>query len=247
MAAMRCQAEDLVSPATVAQSSVTGLPDWSWPWNVFFTVIVGRPEHRTPIFSASIEQVVFNPYWDVPASIVRDELLPRIRKDASYLQRHHFEIVRGGVDDARVQQPTDAAIEALATGRLRLRQRPGPDNALGPIKFVLPNRYSIRLHGTAEPHLFAFPQRAFSHGCIRVGDPAALARYVLAGAPGEWDAAAVETALCGIEPRRVTLGVPVRVIIFYATAAATMSRGVMFSSDLYGHDARLEQLLAGHA
>jgi murein L,D-transpeptidase YcbB/YkuD len=207
-------------------------------------VIVGRAKHRTPVFMASIEKVIFNPYWDVPTSILHNELLPKIRKDVSYLARHHFEIVRGGGDDAAVQQPTPTAIEALAAGQLRLRQRPGPDNALGPVKFVLPNPYSIRLHGTAEPDLFAFSQRAFSHGCIRVSDPAALAEYVLVNAPGEWDTAAVEAALCGTKPRTVKLAAPVRVIVFYATAAATVSRGVLFSPDLYGHDARLEKLLA---
>jgi murein L,D-transpeptidase YcbB/YkuD len=206
-------------------------------------VIVGRSRDRTPIFTASIEQVIFNPYWDVPSGILRKELLPKIRKDVSYLERHHFEIVRGGGDDAKVQQPTPAAIDALEAGELRLRQQPGSDNALGPVKFVLPNPYSIRLHGTAEPGLFAFSQRAFSHGCIRVSDPAALAEYVLVNAPGEWDAAVIETALCGTRPRRVALDVPVRVMVFYATAAATVSRGVMFSADLYGHDARLEKLL----
>lgn len=207
-------------------------------------VIVGRTKDRTPVFAASIEQVIFNPYWDVPSSIMRKELLPKIRKDVSYLERHHFEIVRGGGDDAKVQQPTPATIAALAAGQLRLRQRPGPDNALGPVKFVLPNPYSIRLHGTPEPNLFDFPQRAFSHGCIRVSDPAALAEYVLVNAPGEWDAAAVESALCGTQPRRVVLDVPVRVLVFYSTAAATASRGVLFAPDIYGLDARLEKLLA---
>lgn len=207
-------------------------------------VIVGRPKHRTPVFTAAIEEVVFNPYWDVPSSIMRNELLPKIRKDIGYLERNHFEIVRGAGDDARVQPPTQATVDALAAGQFRLRQRPGPDNALGPVKFVLPNAYTVRLHGTAEPGLFAFPQRAFSHGCIRVSDPAALTEYVLVNAPGHWDAAAVEAALCGTKPKRIKLDVPVRVIVFYATAAATTSRGVMFSPDLYGHDARLEKLLA---
>ncbi|WP_198683498.1 L,D-transpeptidase family protein [Peristeroidobacter agariperforans] len=204
-------------------------------------VIVGQTKQRTPIFTASIEEVIFNPYWDVPVSIVRDELLPKIREDVKYLERHHFEIVRGGNE---VQQPTPEAIAALAAGKFRLRQRPGADNALGPVKFVLPNPYSIRLHGTPEPDLFALSQRAFSHGCIRISDPAALAEYVLVNAPGTWDADAVETALCGTAPRRIKLKTPVRVIVFYATAAATVSRGVMFAPDLYGHDARLEKLLA---
>lgn len=207
-------------------------------------VIVGRTHNRTPVFVAAIEQVIFQPYWDVPSSILRNELLPHIRKDASYLERHHFEVVRGGGDDAKVQPPTSAAIEALAAGKLRLRQRPGPDNALGPVKFVLPNPFEVRMHGTAEPRLFNESVRAFSHGCIRVSDPAALAEYVLANAAEHWNAAAVEAALCGTKTLRVSLDQPVQVVIFYATAAATQSRGVLFSDDIYGHDARLEKLLA---
>ena len=207
-------------------------------------VIVGRINDRTPIFITSIEEVIFNPYWDVPSSILRNELLPKIRKDVSYLKRHHFEIVRGGGDDAKVVEPSAAVLDALAAGQLRLRQSPGPDNALGPVKFVLPNPYSIRLHGTAEPKLFGLSQRALSHGCIRVSDPAALAEYVLVNAPGNWDSSAVEAALCGTQPRRVTLSTPVRVAIFYATAAATTRGIVLFSTDIYGHDARLEKILA---
>lgn len=206
-------------------------------------VIVGRSRDQTPIFFAPIEEVVFNPYWDVPRSILLKELLPKIRKDVSYLERHHYEIVRGGSDSATVQQPTPTAIDALAAGELRLRQRPGADNALGPVKFIMPNQYSIRLHGTSEPHLFDSAQRAFSHGCIRVSDPAALTEYVLANARGEWTSETIATALCGTKPRRVALDTPVHVIVFYATAAATASRGVLFAPDLYGHDARLEKLL----
>lgn len=206
-------------------------------------VIVGRSHTRTPIFVAGIQEVIFQPYWDVPASITRNELLPKLRQDISYLEKHHFEIVRGPGDDATVVEPTAAALDALQAGRLRLRQRPGPDNALGPVKFVLPNPYEIRLHGTAEPHLFDESLRAFSHGCIRVSEPAVLAEYVLANAPGQWDSAAVEQALCETQMRRVKLDRPVRVVVFYATAAATRSKGVLFARDIYGHDARLEKLL----
>jgi murein L,D-transpeptidase YcbB/YkuD len=127
--------------------------------------------------------------------------------------------------------------------RLRLRQRPGPDNALGPVKFVLPNPYNIRLHGTPEQALFAQPSRAFSHGCIRVSAPAALAQFVLRNAADKWDEERVETAMCGTQTVRVKLAQPVRIVVFYATAAATESRGVLFSEDIYGHDRRLERLL----
>jgi murein L,D-transpeptidase YcbB/YkuD len=179
----------------------------------------------------------------VPASITRKELLPKIRKNPAYLEQHHFEIVRGQSDDAKPVAPTPEALNALEAGQLRLRQRPGPDNALGPVKFVLPNPYEVRLHGTAEPELFDRARRAFSHGCIRVSDPAALAEYVLKDAAGDWNAAAVEAAMCGSKTLRVVLQRPVSVIVFYATAAATVSRGVLFVDDLYGYDSKLQRLL----
>jgi murein L,D-transpeptidase YcbB/YkuD len=206
-------------------------------------VIVGRSYTSTPVFMAQIDEVVFQPYWDVPSSILRKELLPKIRKNPDYLERHHFEIVRGGGDDATIVEPDPAAIDALASGRLRLRQRPGADNALGPVKFVLPNAYGIRLHGTSEPALFELPSRAFSHGCIRVSQPADLAEFVLQHAPDKWDADRVETAMCGTQTLRVKLATPVRVVVFYATAVASESRGALFSEDIYGLDRKLEQLL----
>jgi murein L,D-transpeptidase YcbB/YkuD len=207
-------------------------------------VIVGRSHTSTPVFIGAIEEVIFHPYWDVPASIVRKELLPQIRKNVAYLERHHFEIVRGAGDDATAVEPTPEAIDALAAGRLRLRQRPGPDNALGPVKFVVPNPYDVRLHGTPEQQLFTRSSRAFSHGCIRVSDPAALAEYILKNASGNWDTAAVEAAICGTQTLHIKLKKPMRVVVFYATAAATESRGVLFSEDIYGHDRKLQKLLA---
>jgi len=206
-------------------------------------VIVGRSYTSTPVFVAQINEVIFQPYWDVPPSILHKELLPKIRNNPDYLERHHFEIVRGGGGDATIVAPDPTAIEALAAGRLRLRQRPGADNALGPVKFVLPNDYGIRLHGTSEPALFELPSRAFSHGCIRVSQPADLAEFVLQYASDKWDAERVETAMCGTQTLRIKLATPVRVVVFYATAAASESRGALFAEDIYGLDRKLEQLL----
>jgi murein L,D-transpeptidase YcbB/YkuD len=206
-------------------------------------VIVGATHRRTPVFTSSIEQVVFQPFWDVPWSIAVHELLPKIRRDPGYLVRHHFEIVRGPGDDATVVEPSSSALDAVAHGSLRLRQRPGPDNALGPIKFVLPNPYSVRLHGTPDPKSFDITSRALSHGCIRVSEPQKLAAYVLENAPTRWDDAAIEDAACGTGTLRVTLAKPVRVAVFYTTAIATASQGVMFSDDIYGYDRQLQQLL----
>jgi murein L,D-transpeptidase YcbB/YkuD len=208
-------------------------------------VIVGQsyPHTRTPMFVSAITHVIFQPYWDVPPGILKRELLPRIRKDPSVLDSYHMEIVRGQGDDARVVTPSPAVLDELAAGRLRLRQRPGSDNALGPVKFVMPNPYSVYLHATPEEALFERSQRTFSHGCIRVSKPAALAAYVLRDAAEDWDEAAIEAALCGTTTLRVDLARPVRVVVFYSTAVATQSEGVLFFGDVYGYDRKLQSLL----
>ena len=210
-------------------------------------VIVGQsyPHTRTPMFVSAITQVVFQPFWDVPAGILKRELLPRIRKDPSFLDRYHMEIVRGQGDDAPVVTPSSSVLDQLAAGRLRLRQRPGPDNALGPVKFMMPNPYNVYLHATPEEALFERSQRTFSHGCIRVSEPAALAAYVLRDAAGDWDKATIEAALCGTITQRVQLTRPVNVVVFYSTAVATQSDGVLFFEDIYGYDRKLRSLLDG--
>lgn len=198
---------------------------------------------RTPVFTTAITQVVFQPYWDVPSGILRREILPHIRANPSFLDRYQMEIVQGDGDDARVIAASPEAIARLAAGKLRLRQRPGALNALGPVKFVMPNPFSVYLHATPERALFERSQRTFSHGCIRVGDPAALAQYVLRDAAGDWNAQAVDAALCGTETLRIQLLRPVRVVVFYSTAVATQSEGVLFFEDVYGHDRKLQELL----
>lgn len=210
-------------------------------------VIVGQsyPHTRTPMFVSAITQVVFQPYWDVPAGILKRELLPRIRKDVAFLERYHMEIVQGQGDDARVVIPSSSVLDELAAGRLRLRQRPGPGNALGPVKFLMPNPYNVYLHATPEEALFESTQRTFSHGCIRVSEPAALAAYVLRDAAGDWDDAAIEAALCGTNTQRVELTRPVKVVVFYSTAVAARSEGVLFLDDIYGYDRKLQSLLDG--
>jgi murein L,D-transpeptidase YcbB/YkuD len=208
-------------------------------------VIVGQeyPRTQTPMFSSAIETVVFRPYWNVPYGIMKRELLPSIRSDTSYLQRHDMEIVRGQSDNAQVVAPTPENLDALADNRLRLRQRPGPSNALGLIKFVLPNAYTVYLHGTPAVELFNASRRAFSHGCIRVSDPVALGEFVLKNAAEPWDAARIELAMCGTQTLRVPLVKPLPVLILYGTAVATERRGMLFFDDVYGHDRVLERLL----
>ncbi|MDE2347816.1 MAG: L,D-transpeptidase family protein [Gammaproteobacteria bacterium] len=208
-------------------------------------VIVGEayPRTSTPVFTGSLTTVVFRPYWDVPRSITLREMLPQIRAHPGYLARNHLELVAGQRDASPVVAPSPAAIAALAAGRLRLRQRPGADNALGLIKFIFPNAHDVYMHSTPARHLFARSRRAFSHGCIRVSEPVALARYVLRQGPGVWDDARIEAAMNGADAMRVTLPHPVPVMILYGTAVATESGRVLFFDDIYGQDRKLEALL----
>ncbi|MHB8478058.1 MAG: L,D-transpeptidase family protein [Steroidobacteraceae bacterium] len=208
-------------------------------------VIVGQiyPGKRTPVFVGDLKYVVFRPYWDVPRSITVREMLPAIRAHSEYLQRNHLEIVRGESDDAAVMQPTPETIAALAAGQLRLRQQPGDDNALGLIKFLFPNAHNVYMHSTPAHQLFLASRRTFSHGCIRVSDPTALAAYVLRNATPPWDRTQIDAAMHDTKSRRVELREPIRVMILYGTAMATEAGPVQFFDDIYGHDRKLEALL----
>lgn len=209
-------------------------------------VIVGRAMRtQTPVLVETMDHVIFRPYWNVPASIVRDEVLPAIRRNPGYIAQQQMEIVRGDRDDAPVVGPDAAAIAALAAGTLRIRQRPGPHNSLGLVKFVFPNRESVYMHGTPAPSLFARDRRDFSHGCIRVADPPALASWALAGVPG-WTPEAIAAAMTGERSRRVDLAAPVDVVLYYLTAAVSPDDGLVhFADDIYGGDAALARALNG--
>ena len=208
-------------------------------------VIVGRvyPRMQTPVFEADMRYVIFRPYWDVPASITRNEMLPKIRANPGYLEGQHLEIVNGEADSSPTVAPTPENIEALAAGTLRLRQQPGEDNALGLIKFMFPNTYNVYLHSTPAHRLFNEPVRAFSHGCIRVSEPLALAEYVLKNAPGDWSKEKIAAAMNGTTTLRVNLSQPINVLILYGTALATEAGPTLFFEDIYGYDRKLERQL----
>ena len=208
-------------------------------------VIVGRAlRTETPVFVETLDHVIFRPYWNVPPSIVRDEVLPAIRRNPRYLNTQQMEIVRGPGDDAVVVPATPEAVAALAAGTLRLRQRPGPHNALGLVKFVFPNRESVYMHGTPSPSLFARDRRDFSHGCIRVADPPALAAWTLSGVPG-WTAARISEAMQAAQPERVPVAAPIDVVLFYMTASVGPDdEALHFADDIYGHDRALARALA---
>lgn len=208
-------------------------------------VIVGRAATtETPVFVETMDHLIFRPYWNVPPSILDAEVLPAARTDPGYLARERMEIVEGQGDDAPVVPETPAALDALAHGALRVRQRPGRSNALGLVKFVFPNRESVYMHGTPAAELFARDRRDFSHGCIRVADPPRLAAWALDGVPG-WSDARVAAAMSGADNTRVDLAQPIDVVLFYLTAAIDPATGeVVFAEDIYGRDAVLARALA---
>jgi len=206
-------------------------------------VVVGEPEeHRTPMLATAMTGVVFRPYWVPTLGIVREEILPRERARPGWLARHGMEIVASGAEDAEALPPTEENLAQVERARLTVRQRPGPRNDLGPVKFVVPNPASICLHGTPHRGLFEQPRRDRSHGCVRLEDPAALAEWALRDAPG-WDAAHVEAAMNRDRPTWVKLPQPIPVVLLYATASADPDGRVQFRDDIYGLDALLEEEL----
>lgn len=201
-----------------------------------FRVIVGKRGDETPVFSAEMSTVVFSPYWTIPESIAIGETVPSIRRDATYLARNQIDVLRlaGGryevVDPATIDWKSPAATRGLV-----LRQRPGSGNALGHVKFVFPNPYAVFMHDTPGHDLFERSVRAFSHGCIRLQQPFALARYLLAGNP-EWSDEAIRTAMRSGTEREVDLGAPVPVHIVYFTVWVDPAGAVQFLDDVYRYD-----------
>jgi len=206
-------------------------------------VVVGKvfPQNNTPVFVSDMKQVVLRPYWDVPRSIVLGELLPKIKANPNWVAGNDFEIVRGQGDDGAVVPQNAESVAALESGALRLRQKPGPRNALGNAKFLFPNRYNVYLHDTPSQGTFAQASRAASHGCVRVVDPPGLARHVLRNNP-EWTAERIDAAMNAETGTRINLAQPIRVFLIYATALALEDGRVLFFEDIYHHDERLAKV-----
>lgn len=204
-------------------------------------VIVGRAlDTRTPIFLEDMRFIEFSPYWNVPSSIARGETLPRLRRDPAYFAQQGFEFV--SKDGSVITTLSGEAIDAVQRGEWRIRQRPGPSNALGDIKFIFPNDQNIYLHHTPAPQLFSRSRRDFSHGCIRIEQPVELASFVLQNQAG-WDTARIEQAMSRGTSRTLRLDEPIPVLITYSTVVVKDGGKVYFFPDIYQQDARLNQAL----
>jgi murein L,D-transpeptidase YcbB/YkuD len=180
----------------------------------------------------------------VPPSIVRREILPALARQPSYFERHDMEIVAGPGDRARAVPANAENLELLRAGSYRLRQRPGPQNALWLLKFMVPNEHDVYLHGTPAPELFRRARRDLSHGCVRVEDPVGLAEWALESEP-DWTRGRIEAAMYGRQTVSVALSRPIQVVLFYVTVTVMPEDGLLhFAEDIYGHDARLDRALA---
>jgi murein L,D-transpeptidase YcbB/YkuD len=191
--------------------------------------IVGAPRTPTPAFAAAITSITLNPDWEPPAGIAQNELLPRFRRDPAAAEREGYEAVDA---HGAVIASVDWSARPFP---YRLRQRPGPGNALGRIRFDLPNPHAIFLHDTPSRGLFARTDRALSHGCIRVQDPLPLAEAVL-NAP-EWTLDALDVEIEAGGTRAVRLA-PLPIYVLYMTAAAS-DGAVNYADDVYERDARV--------
>jgi murein L,D-transpeptidase YcbB/YkuD len=210
---------------------------------VSMKVVVGKSlDNQTPVFVQQMEYVIFRPYWNPPYDIATKEIVPRARQDPSYLERENFEIVASGDDDAPALPATSADLDAVVAGRLFVRQRPGPKNSLGLVKFIFPNHEDVYMHGTPATELFSRTRRDFSHGCIRVEDPERLAEWVLRDVPG-WTRERIEAAMRTGGPTRVDLKQPLTVVLFYDTVRVDAKGVVYFAPDIYGHDRTLDETL----
>jgi len=207
-------------------------------------VVVGKAyDHNTPVFEDSMQYLVFRPYWSVPYSIAKAEFIPKIVRDPDYLEKKGFAVV-----DSRQEVVASGAIpsdvlQQLRSGKLFIRQNPGPKNSLGLVKFIFPNSYNIYMHDTPEQTFFSKSRRDFSHGCIRLERPADLAVWVLRRNSGDWNLERVRAAMNGSATQQINLAHPIPVLIVYGTVIVTEDGTVHFYDDIYGHDATLEKVL----
>jgi len=204
-------------------------------------VVVGQAKggHDTPVFTHMMKYLVFRPYWSVPVDIARKELVPHIESNHGYLASKNFEVT----NNKGVIQ-TDYTAHQVAQGAVMVREKPGPKNSLGLVKFIFPNQYDIYLHSTPAVSLFEQTRRDFSHGCIRVQKPADLAAWVLQG-QGDWDLDKVNEAMNGgSDNKTVSLKTPLPIVIFYLTAIVEDGGEVHFFDDIYNYDTEMQKVFS---
>jgi len=259
------------SPAETVQKILINMARWRWQENdlgrryiivnianfdlgyfendeekISMAAIVGQLQHQTPVFSDRVQYLDFNPFWNIPATIARNEELPALREDPFHLVSRHVRLFSGWGEDAIELDSTLIDWQAVTPremNRYRLRQDPGPWNALGPVKFVFPNHHDVYIHGTPAQDLFEKTVRSFSHGCIRASRPLELAVFVLAQESGGWTLERIREVVATGERKVVKLSVPVPVHITYQTVWVDNAGEIHFNNDNYGRDQKLTEIL----
>ena len=208
-------------------------------------VIVGKLYHMTPVFSDEITYIEINPYWNIPTSIAVNEILPKLKRNPRYLKDRNIRVFNSWSQDAQELDSTSIDWGKIGDNiaRYKLRQDPGPNNALGTIKFMFPNEYSVYLHDTPSHDLFKKSERTFSHGCIRVSKPVELASYLLGGEEKGWGKDRVKEIIASKKRTVISLEKPIPIHITYRTVWLHPDGTVRFSKDVYGRDKLLEEAL----
>jgi hypothetical protein len=195
-------------------------------------VIVGQTTHQTPLFTGKLKYVVFGPFWNVPSSILANEIVPDVEKDRKYLTRNAYEVLDAGGEVVSNDEVSDEVLAGLKSGELRVRQVPGAKNALGRVKFMFPNEDNIYLHDTNNHKLFAKERRDLSHGCVRVENPQALAEWVLRNEPA-WTKGRIAAGLKQTKPQQANLKEATPVFMLYNTVTVGEDGEVHYWKDLY--------------
>jgi L,D-transpeptidase YcbB len=206
-------------------------------------VVVGKSlKNQTPVLMAKMSFIEFMPYWNVPKNILKDEILPKLTRNPGYLASQNMEVVSNFGNSAKPVSLNSEAMEKLKRGVYRVRQRPGNRNSLGKVKFIFPNKDDVYLHDTPANSLFSKSRRDFSHGCVRVENPKALAEFALKN-QGNWNADTIKKAMHKTAMQHVELQNPIPVLFFYTTTFVDQSNNLAFYQDIYGHDSVLLEAL----
>lgn len=210
-----------------------------WDMNV----VVGKATHKTVIFNGSIKYIVFNPYWVVTPNIFEKEFIPKLRKDPGYLNKQNIELVKANepnvlLDPYKINWNNNSQSYHSYVAK----QKPGPNNSLGKVKFIFPNQYNIYLHDTPAKELFSESSRSFSHGCIRLAEPEKMAKYLLKNQTG-WNDVYFDKTYNTSKENYVQLTKNMPVIIAYFTAWVDKEGKLNFRKDIYGHDAKMAKLI----
>jgi len=209
-------------------------------------VVVGTQQNKTPLFSDQIQYIETNPFWNIPASIARNEMLGELRKNPSYLTSHHIRLFSDWSSDAREIDPLSLnwkQVSQKKIGQFKLRQDPGKKNALGSIKFVFPNSYDVFMHDTPAQTLFQRSSRAFSHGCIRLEKPVDLAAFLMNNGENGWPMERFHAMIATGKRTIIRLPEPLPVHITYQTVRSDQNGTLSFHTDIYDRDRQLEQIL----